>query len=54
MEAINVYVLLKKRIERKTYSDKESMQVMLDKYYFAGRINGEQYDELTELLNSQE
>lgn len=54
MEVINVYRLLKNRIERKTYTDPEAMQIMLDKYYFAHRITGDQYDELTELLASQQ
>lgn len=45
-----MYSLLKKRIEAETYDDKESMQVMLDKYYFANRITAENYEELTELL----
>lgn len=51
---INVYTLLKNRIIRQTYTSKEEMQVMLDKYYFANRITGDQYDELTTLLEEQE
>lgn len=50
----NVYTLLKKRIERQSYESKEEMQTMLDLYYFKGRITAEQYDELSNLLESQE
>ena len=50
----NVYILLKKKIERKTYNSKEEMQHMLDLYYFNNRITAEQYEELTALLASQE
>lgn len=49
-----VYSLLKKRIERQTYTSKEDMQVMLDLYYFNNRITADQYDELTKLLLEQE
>ncbi len=49
----NVYPLLKKRIERKTYTSEEDMQVMLDTYYFANRITTEQYQELTAMLQNQ-
>lgn len=45
-----MYDLLKKRIQRESYTDKESMQVMLDKYYFAHRITDKEYEELAELL----
>ena len=50
----NVYTLLKKRIERQSYESKEDMQVMLDLYFFNNRITAEQYDELSNLLESQE
>lgn len=49
-----VYPLLKSKITRKTYTSKEEMQTMLDLYYFKGRITAEQYDELSNLLESQE
>lgn len=45
-----MYILLKRRIEKKTYPSKEEMQEMLDTYYFVGRITVEQYKELTEML----
>lgn len=48
-----MYSLLKSRIIRKTYTTKEDMQVMLDRYYFANRITGEEYDELAKLLEDQ-
>lgn len=48
-----MYMLLKSRITRKTYTSKEDMQEMLDTYYFANRITAEQYAELTALLNEQ-
>ena len=47
---MQVYILLKRRIEKKTYPSKEEMQEMLDTYYFVGRITTEQYKELTEML----
>lgn len=49
-----LYTLLKKRIERKTYATKEDMQYMLDLYFYNNRTTSEQYEELSELLNSQE
>lgn len=48
--AVVIYPLLKKRIERETYPSKESMQQMLDTYYFVGRITDEQYRELSDML----
>ena len=49
-----MYTLLKSKITRKSYASKEEMQTMLDLYYFKGRITAEQYDELSNLLESQE
>lgn len=49
-----VYPLLKSKITRKTYASKEEMQTMLDLYYFKERITADQYDELSNLLESQE
>ena len=49
-----VYTLLKKRIENKTYTDVEEMQVMLDLYFFKHRINESQYNELTDMLQGVE
>ena len=48
-----MYILLKKKIERKTYISKEEMQKMLDIYYFSNSINGEEYKELTTILVNQ-
>ncbi len=45
-----LYNLLKKRITNKTYTSVEDMQVMLDLYFFGGRITADQYEELTNLL----
>lgn len=45
-----IYELLKKKITRNAYSTRESMQVMLDVYYFSKRITKTEYEELTELL----
>ena len=50
---MDVYKLLKKRIERGRYQSKEEMQQMLDDYRYAGRITSEQYRELTDLLKAQ-
>ena len=49
-----MYTLLKSKITRKSYDSKEDMQVMLDLYFFNNRITAEQYDELSNLLESQE
>ena len=48
-----MYVLLKRKIERGNYANKEEMQTMLDIYYFNNRITAEQYEELTLLLDQQ-
>ena len=45
-----IYPLLKKRIQRESYPNKEVMQQMLDTYYFVGRITDEQYRELSGML----
>lgn len=45
-----IYPLLKKRIQRESYPNKEVMQQMLDTYYFVGRITDEQYRELSDML----
>ena len=50
---MDVYKLLKKKIERGRYESKEEMQQMLDDYRYARRITSEQYRELTDLLNAQ-
>lgn len=50
---VQMYDLLKKRIIRNTYTSKNDMQVMLDTYYYVGRITTEQYNELTLLLAEQ-
>ena len=49
-----IYPLLKKRIQRESYPNKESMQQMLDTYYFVGRITNEQYKELSDMLVTAE
>ena len=51
---MNVYKLLKRRIEKQAYGSKEEMQQMLDDYRYAGRLTSEQYRELTDLLDEQE
>lgn len=49
-----IYPLLKKRIQRESYSSKEDMQQMLDTYYFVGRITDVQYKELSDMLTTAE
>ena len=49
-----MYDLLRKRIQRKTYKTKEEMQKMLDLYFYNDRITGEEYDELSNLLEEKE
>lgn len=41
-------------INRKTYSSKEEMKEKLDVFLLGDRITREQYNELVELLDSQE
>ena len=50
---MNMYKLLKNRIEKGKYESVEEMQQMLDDYRYADRITSEQYRELTDLLNAQ-
>ena len=50
---MNMYRLLKNRIEKGKYESVEEMQQMLDDYRYADRITSEQYRELTDLLNAQ-
>lgn len=50
---MNMYKLLKSRIEKGRYESKEEMQQMLDDYRYADRLTSEQYRELTNLLNEQ-
>ena len=50
---MNMYKLLKNRIEKGRYESVEEMQQMLDDYRYADRITSEQYRELTDLLNAQ-
>lgn len=50
---MNMYKLLKNRIEKGKYESVEEMQQMLDDYRYADRLTSEQYRELTDLLNAQ-
>ena len=50
---MNMYKLLKNRIEKGKYESVEEMQQMLDDYRYADRLTSEQYRELTGLLNAQ-
>ena len=43
----------KTKIEKNMYETQEEMQTMLDVFYMGGRINQEQYQELTQLLNAK-
>lgn len=47
------YIYCKKVIEKHTYKDKETMQVMLDVFLLNSRITQDQYNELTTLLSEQ-
>ena len=46
---MQVYKILKRAIERQTYS-KEKLQQMLNIYFLAGQLTEEEYLELVELL----
>ena len=43
----------KMKIEKNMYETQEEMQTMLDVFYMGGRINQEQYQELTQLLTDK-
>lgn len=45
-----MYTLLKRRIEKKTYTSKEEMKGMLYIYNLARKITDEQYEDLMKLL----
>ena len=47
---MDIYTLLKKRINRKTYKSKEDIQEMVDVFYYFNKLTTEQYEELVELL----
>ena len=46
---MQVYKILKRAIERQTYS-KEKLQQMLNVYFLVGQLTEEEYLELVELL----
>lgn len=47
------YRLCKQIIVNKTYASKEDMQIKLDVFFANNRINGDEYEELTNLLAAQ-
>ena len=49
---MQVYKILKRAIEKQTYS-KEKLQQMLNVYYLVGQLAEEEYLELVELLAQQ-
>lgn len=49
---MQVYKILKRAIERQTYS-KEKLQQMLNIYFLVGQLTEEEYLELVELLAQQ-
>jgi hypothetical protein len=48
------YRLCKNKIELGMYETQEEMQIMLDVFFAGGRINVDQYQELTALLVQKE
>ncbi len=44
---MTTYTLCKVVIERKTYKSQDDMQYRLDVFFAAGRLSGEEYQELT-------
>lgn len=44
------YVFCKRIIENRTYDTKEDFQMKLDVFFMGGRINDDQYNELTTML----
>ena len=49
-----MYDLLRKRIQRKLTKLKKKCKKMLDLYFYNDRITGEEYEELTNLLEEKE
>ena len=47
------YILCKKKIERNQYETVEKMHEMLDVFYAGERLNTDEYQELTILLEAQ-
>lgn len=50
---MTTYTLCKSMIQRKTYQSKEDMQLKLDVFFAGNRINQEEYEELTAMLEAQ-
>lgn len=48
-----MYNILKRMIEQKNYETKEELQTKLDVFYALNRIKGNEYTELTNLLNKE-
>ena len=48
------YILCKQKIERGQYESKEKMQEMLDVFYAGNRLDTNEYQELTALLEQKE
>ena len=48
---MSTYILCKRMIQRERYSSKEDMQFKLDVFFAGDRLNKENYEELTQLLN---
>lgn len=51
---MTTYSLCKSMILRKSYASKEDMQIKLDVFFAGNRITESQYQELTQLLASQD
>lgn len=54
MKMYTVYVLCKQKIESGQYENQEKMQEMLDVFYVGERLDTEEYQELTALLQQKE
>lgn len=47
------FKLCKNRIEKNLYESQEEMQFMLDVFYAGSRINADEYQELTSILEAR-
>jgi hypothetical protein len=47
-----MYSGMKRLVERKFYKTGEAAQIKLDVFFAVGRLEQEQYEELTELVNT--
>ena len=54
MKMYMVYVLCRQKIEKGQYETHEKMQEMLDVFYVGERLDTEEYQELTALLQQKE